>query len=58
MKKYVLDYAADVTARIVKNSGMNPEHKINKLNKVVQALNLYKRGLVTTDEAIKLIMDA
>lgn len=57
MKKFVLDYAADVAERIVKNSEMKPEHKVNKLNAVIKVLSLCNLGAITTDEAMRLIAE-
>ena len=58
MKKFVLDYAADVMERITGNSLMKEEYKAEKIRNVAQALSLYNQEIITTDEAIKLILEA
>ena len=58
MKKFVLDYAADVMERTAGNPLMKEEHKAEKFRNVARALSLYNQEIITTDEAIKLILEA
>ena len=58
MKKFVLDYAADVMERIAGNTLMKEEHKAEKFRNVARALSLYNREIITTDETIKAILEA
>jgi len=58
MKKFVLDYAADVMERTAGNPMMKEEHKAEKFRNVARALSLYNKEIITTDEAIKLILEA
>lgn len=58
MKKFVLDYAADVMERIARNTLMKEEHKAAKFRIIAQVLSLYNQEIITTDEAIKAILEA
>lgn len=58
MKKFVLDYAADVMERIAGNTLMKEEHKAAKFRIIAQVLSLYNQEIITTDEAIKAILEA
>lgn len=58
MKKFVLDYAADVMERIAGNTLMKEEYKAAKFRIIAQVLSLYNQEIITTDEAIKAILEA
>lgn len=58
MEKFVIDYALYKMQTTVNNPLIQACYKVQKLNDVSRALSLYNQEIITTDEAIKMILEA
>lgn len=57
VKRYVTEYATDKTKKILKNDLMDPALKRALISKIEKVLLLYKKGLITSEEVIRGILE-
>lgn len=55
MREYVTSYAQDKIKSLLGNELIRPEHKKRLETVIKQAVDLYERGTITTDEVMLLI---
>ena len=58
MEKYIKEYASSKLADVKKNRLMQEFCKDEAIGKIEKALSMRERGLITVDEAIKMILEA
>lgn len=58
MKRFVTEYANYRKSDIKNNNLMQKAFKDESINRIDQALKLNKRGLITSNETIKIILEA
>lgn len=58
IKRFVTEYANYRKSDIKNNNLMQKAFKDESINRIDQALKLNKRGLITSNETIKIILEA
>lgn len=58
MERYIKEYASARIKDTKENELMQSRYKESKINKIERVLSLRSSGLITADEAIKLILEA
>lgn len=58
MERFIKEYANYRKNDITKNELMKKEYKINSIDTINKVLKLKDKGLITTNEAIKIILEA
>ena len=58
MERYIKEYASSKLADVKKNRLMREFCKEEAIGKIEKALSMRERGLITVDEAIKMILEA
>ena len=58
MERYIQEYASSKLADVKKNRLMREFCKDEAIGKIEKALSMRERGLITVDEAIKMILEA
>lgn len=57
VERYIKEYANACKRKIEENNLMASNEKNNAAEKINKAVNLRDRGLITADEAIKIILE-
>lgn len=58
MERFIKEYANYRKNNLNDNELMKTEYKVGSINKINQALKMKERGLITSNETIKMILEA